>query len=153
MSLLPPPQKSPLIEGISRKTFDGVDDPGGTDGAWPTTPLFGAASSTFPIAAAFKEPGATEPSRAASPTGERQEAHYTYREDDDSRVLHLPRLSFHDIQHTKQSPIFQDPHHPICVGSSRSYASLRGSFLTLTTTTVGEISPANASVTPIVLGL
>jgi len=66
MSLVPPPEKSPLIEGISRKTFDGVDDPGGTDGDWPITSFFRAESSTFPIAAAIKDPGATEPSRAPS---------------------------------------------------------------------------------------
>jgi hypothetical protein len=55
-----------MIEGISRKTFDGVDDPGGTNDDWPITSFFRAGWSTVPIAEAFEGPGATEPSRAAS---------------------------------------------------------------------------------------
>jgi hypothetical protein len=69
-----------MIEGISRKTFDGVDDPGGMDGAWPTTWFFKKESSTFPIAAAVKEPGPTEPSRAASA-----------RENDKRPITHIAR--------------------------------------------------------------
>src|SRR6185436_10831705 len=45
--------------GISRKTFDSVDDPTGTDWAWPTTLFFRAELSTPLIAPVVTEPGAT----------------------------------------------------------------------------------------------
>src|SRR5512143_3948441 len=51
---------------MSRKTFDGVDDAGGAEGAWPATSLLRPGGFSLPIAPGTEESAARGPTLAAS---------------------------------------------------------------------------------------